>query len=225
MIFFENLGIWLQTLSTQVLDVTGSLNLKIALILFFLCLLGEVIIALPYFLEIIWLAAGYQLVQGNLTALNLLYIWLAAQAGRQMGSLVLYYSSYLGMVPLRRLYKRWIEPRLPKRPIIPAAIVRSLTNPSAFSVAICRLIGLRVPIALTMSANQKLATLALGVLLSSVVWDGVYLILGSTVGAAFRPKPEYMLLYSLGVLVALYAATMGIRYLWRVWATRSKTTY
>jgi membrane protein DedA with SNARE-associated domain len=225
MIYFQNLGIWLQNLSTQVLSVTGSLNLKIALILFFLCLIGEIIIALPYFLEIIWLAAGYQLVQGNLTALNLLYIWLAAQAGRQAGSLVLYYSSYLGMVPLKKLYKRWVEPRLPKNARVPAAILKGLTNPSAFSVAICRLVGLRVPIALTMSARQKLATLALGVLLSSVVWDGVYLILGSTVGAAFRPKPEYMLLYSVAILLVLYLATIGIRHIWHVWAARGKTTY
>lgn len=221
--FFENLGSSIQTFSTQVLDVTGSLNFKIALILFFLCLIGEIIIALPYFLEIIWLAAGYQLVQGNLSALNLLYIWLVAQAGRQIGSLVLYYSSYLGMIPLKKLYRKWVEPRMPKKPIIPAGILKSLANPSAFSVAIGRLVGLRVPIALTMSAQQKLTTLALGVLLSSIVWDGIYLILGSTVGATFKPKPQYMLLYSVVVLLVLYLVTIGVRHLFHLRSAKSKS--
>jgi membrane protein DedA with SNARE-associated domain len=223
MTFFQNLGTSIQNLSTQVLEVTGSLNFKIALILFFLCLMGEIIIALPYFLEIIWLAAGYQLVQGNLSPSNLVYIWLVAQAGRQVGSLVLYYSSWLGMIPLKKLYKRWVEPRLPKKQFIPAGILRGLTNPSAFSVAIGRLVGLRVPIALTMSARQKLTTLALGVLLSSIVWDGVYLVLGSTVGATFKPKPQYMLLYSVAVLVVLYLATLGIRHLFRLRLPKSKS--
>jgi hypothetical protein len=223
MSFFQSLGTWLQTLSTRVLDVTGSLNFKIALILFFLCLIGELIIALPYFLEIIWLAAGYQLAQGQLTPLNLLYIWLIAQAGRQAGSLVLYYSSWLGMRPLKKLYKRHIEPRLPKKSFIPPSILKGLANPSAFSVAIGRLVGLRLPIALTMCARQKLATLALGVLLSSIVWDGVYLILGGTVSATFRPSPESMLLYSLGVLVFLYLSTLGIRQLFRLHSARSKS--
>jgi hypothetical protein len=223
MIFFQNLGTSIQNLSTQVLAITGSLNFKIALILFFLCLIGEIIIALPYFLEIIWLAAGYQLVQGNLSPANLVYIWLVAQAGRQTGSLILYYSSWLGMIPLKKLYKRWVEPRLPKKQFIPASIMRGLTDPSAFSVAIGRLVGLRVPIALTMSARQKLTTLAIGVLLSSIVWDGIYLILGSTVSATFKPRPEYMLLYSVAVLLALYLATLGIRYIFRLRVSKSKS--
>jgi membrane protein DedA with SNARE-associated domain len=211
-----------QSLSTQVLNITSSLNFKIAIILFLLCLIGEIIIALPYFLEFIWLAAGYQVVQGELSALNLFYIWLIAQAGRQVGSLVLYYSSMLSMIPLRKLYRRYIEPRLPKRPILPAGLVKGLTNPSAFSVAIGRLIGLRVPIALAMSAKQKLPTLALGVLLSSIVWDGIYLIIGSTVSATIRPRPEYLLLTSVGVLVVLYLLTMGIRYLVRAHPWKKK---
>jgi membrane protein DedA with SNARE-associated domain len=221
--FFQNLGSSIQTFSTQVLDITGSLNFKIALILFFLCLIGEIIIALPYFLEIIWLAAGYQLVQGNLSPLNLLYIWLVAQAGRQIGSLVLYYSSYLGMIPLKKLYRKWVEPRIPKKVVIPGPILKSLANPSAFSVAIGRLVGLRVPIALTMSAKQKLSTLALGVALSSIVWDGIYLVLGSTVGATFRPKPQYMLLYSVVVLVLLYLLTLGVRHFFHLRSAKTRS--
>jgi membrane-associated protein len=81
------------------------LNPKIAIILFLLCAIGEIGFALPYILETLWLLAGYQLAQGNLSTLDLAYLWLVAQAGRQTGSLALYYSSVLGMVPLRSFTK------------------------------------------------------------------------------------------------------------------------
>jgi membrane protein DedA with SNARE-associated domain len=72
--------------------------------------------------------------------------------------------------------------------------------------------------ALTMSVRQRLLHLSLGVLLSSIIWDGVYLIVGATVGKTVVIKPTSMLLYSLGGLTALYLITLGVRYLY----TRSR---
>jgi membrane protein DedA with SNARE-associated domain len=165
-------------------------------------------------------------VKGNppLPPIDLLLIWLVAQAGRQTGSLILYYSAALGLGPLRKFYGKFIEPRVPRRQFIPACIMKQITNPSPFSVAIGRLIGLRIPMAITMSARQKLSHLSLGVLLSSIVWDGIYLIIGSTVGAAVVPKPQYMLLYSLGGLTVLYMVTLGVRFLLRKRAMKNKST-
>jgi membrane protein DedA with SNARE-associated domain len=203
----------LSGLLSQALEITSNFNPKIAIILFLLCSIGEIGFALPYILETIWLLAGYQLATGSLAFTDLLLIWLVAQAGRQTGSLVLYYSALLGLGPLKKLYKKYIEPRLPKRQIIPPAIARSITHPSLFSVAIGRLLGLRIPMALTMGASHRLLHLALGVLLSSIVWDGIYIIVGRTVGSTM-PKPQYMLFFSLGGLTALYLITLGVRYLW-----------
>jgi hypothetical protein len=205
----------LSGLLSQVLQLTSSYNLQIALILFFLCAVGEIGFGLPYVLEMMWLLAGYHLGVGELKPLDLLYLWLTAQAGRQVGSLVLFYSSMLGMIPIRKFYKRHVEGRLPKRQIISRKWLERLTNPSAFSVAIGRLIGLRIPMAVASSAKNRITNLVLGVLLSSIVWDGLYLILGATVGTK-APKPQYMLLYSVSGLTALYLATLGIRYLFRL---------
>ena len=166
-------------LLSQALEITSTFNPQIAIILFLFCLIGEIGFTLPYILETIWLLAGYHLVVGTLSSSDLLLIWLVAQAGRQTGSLVLYYSAALGLGPLRKFYRRFIEPRVPKKQFIPAGIAKIIANPSPFSVAIGRLIGLRVPMAITMSARQKLSHLALGVLLSSIVWDGIYLIVGA----------------------------------------------
>jgi len=203
---------WTDLLS-RATEITSNFNLEISIILFLLCSIGEVGFALPYILETIWLLAGYQLTQGTLQPVDLLLIWLVAQAGRQTGSLALYFSGRLGMLPLKKIYKKYVEPRMPKRQIIPAWAAKRIKNPSPFSVAIGRLVGLRVPMALAMSAVHKLPHLALGVILSSIIWDGAYLIIGATVGTAgssIVSEPQYMLLYSLGGLTAVYLITLGV---------------
>jgi len=201
----------LSGLLSQVLTATSSFNLKIAILLFLLCSIGEIGFALPYVLETIWLLAGYQLGTGDLQLGELLKIWLVAQAGRQTGSLVLYYSAVLGLAPLKKIYKKYIEPRLPKRQFIPASVTKHLTNPSPISIAIGRLVGLRIPMALTMGARQKLLHLALGVLISSIIWDGIYIIIGRTVGSVL-PKTEFMVLYSVGGLTIVYISVLVIRH-------------
>jgi membrane-associated protein len=207
---------------SQVLEITSTFNPKIAVILYLLCAIGEVGFTLPYILETVWLLAGYHLAKHDLFPQDVLYLWLVAQAGRQTGSIALYYSSMLGMIPIKKFWNKHIQPRLPKKQFIPPGIMKSLTNPTPFSIAVARLIGLRIPMAVTMSIKQKLSHLALGVLLSSIVWDGIYLIVGSTVGDKI-PKPINMLLYSLGGLTGLYLVTLGVRYLFRLRAARNKS--
>jgi membrane protein DedA with SNARE-associated domain len=194
----------------QALAVTSNFNLKIAIILYLLCAVGEIGFGIPYILETIWLLAGYNLAHQTLSLSNLLLIWCVAQAGRQSGSIALFYSGVLGMAPLKKLYKRFIEPKMPKRRFIPPAISKHLTNPSPFSIAIGRLLGLRIPMALAMSARNKLSHLALGVVLSSIIWDGIYIIIGITVGNVL--KTEYVVLYSVGGLTVLYISVLVIRY-------------
>lgn len=206
---------------SEVLQITATFNIRIAIILFLLCAIGEIGFTLPYVLETIWLMAGFQLAQGSLTTLDVIYIWLIAQAGRQVGNFGLYYSGRLGMIPMRKLYKKYIEPRMPKTQIVPQGVIKRLKNPSPFSIAVCRLIGLRIPAAVTMSAKRQLSYLSMGVLLSSIVWDGIYLILGRTVGDVL-PSPFRMFFYSLAGLTGLYLITLGIRYLFKWWRPKEK---
>jgi len=211
-----------EALFSQAVQITSTFNFKLALILYFLCAIGEFGIALPYILETIWLLAGYQLAQKQITIEEIIYLWLIAQAGRQTGSLALYYSGRLGMVPLIKLYDRYIRPRLPKKQLIPPGIMKHFNNPSPFSVAVARLLGLRIPAALTMSLKHRLYHLVLGIVLSSIIWDGIYLLLGRLVGATAAPKPLNMLAYSLAGLTGLYLITLGFRYLFRLRATGKK---
>lgn len=197
---------------SQALQITSNFNPQIAIILFLLCFFGEAWIGIPYILETIWLLAGYQLATQPDYIGDLLLIWFVSQAGRQAGSLVLYYSGILGLAPLKKFYKKFIESRLPKKQMVPSFIKNLITRPSPFAVAVGRLFGLRIPMALTMSANRKLPQLALGVLMASIVWDGAYIVIGMLVGPKVENK-QMMLLYSLAGLTGLYLITAGLRFL------------
>jgi membrane protein DedA with SNARE-associated domain len=195
---------------SQALEITSDFNLKIAIVLYLLCAIGEIGFGIPYILETIWLLAGYNLAHHKLSLSDLIMIWLVAQAGRQTGSIALYYSGVLSMAPLKKFYRRFIEPRIRSKPFIPSWIAKHLSNPSPFSVAIGRLLGLRLPVALAMSARHRLSNLALGVFISSLIWDGIYIIIGITVGNVI--KTEYVVVYSVAGLTALYILVLVVRY-------------
>ncbi len=206
----------LETILSKILDATGTFNPNIAIALFVICAIGEFGPSIPYLLETIWLMTGYQLTRGVLSPFELLLFWLVAQTGRQTGSVALYSVSRLGSPHLMKLYKKYLENRLSKRQLIPSAVTSRLKNLSPFSVALGRLFGLRIPLALTLGAARKLKILSLGIVLSSLMWDAVYLFIGATVGASAAVKPVSMLLYSLVGLTALYIITFAVRFLSRV---------
>jgi hypothetical protein len=161
----------------------------------------------------VWLLAGYHLGAGKLTLIDLLGLWLAAQLGRQVGALALYHVARLSSVPLTRFYE-WCK-RLkywPKIQISPKMSQRiHLTSP--FSIAYGRLLGLRIPLTIMLAFKKKLVTALVAVLFSSIVWDGIYLILGSTVGRTAILSPVQMFFASIAGLTVLYLATLLIRHL------------
>lgn len=59
--------------------------------------------------------------------------------------------------------------------------------------------------------KKKLAAAMAGVLLSSLVWDAVYLILGATVGRTTALAPIQMLLFSVAGLTLLYLVVLIVR--------------
>lgn len=209
----------LETVLSLVIDATGAFNARTAIVLYAICTVGELGPSIPYLLETIWLMAGYHLARGVLSPFDMMLFWVVAQAGRQTGSAGLYTISRFGSPVLMKLYKRYLESRLAGKQIIPAGVLRRLTNLTPFSVALGRLFGLRIPLALTLGAKRRLPLLSLGVLMSSVIWDGIYLFFGITVGATFVGKPETMILYSLAGLTVLYVVTFAIRLIVRLRST------
>lgn len=209
----------LDSIIQEVLILAGTFNLKLVIFLFLVCSIGEFgLFSIPYLLETVWLLSGYNLITGALSPLHLVLLWCVAQAGRQTGAVVLYYLGRFGIVPLEKLYRRYFEASLSERLAnnnsLPLRLFRRMNHLSSFSVALGRLLGLRIPLTLTLGAKRQFTPLLFGVMLSSLAWDGIYISLGIAGGQAVL-EPAEMLLYSLVGLTLLYVITFGVRYLKR----------
>lgn len=212
----------LDAILQQVLSFTGTFNPQLVICLFVICALGEFAASIPYVLETMWLLSGYHVGTGILSPWHLPLLWLVAQAGRQSGATSLYHLSRFGSMPLMKLYHKYFavtsSQKLPNNNM-PFKLFRRLNLLSPFSVALGRLFWLRIPLTLTLSVKKQLKTLSLGVVLSSLVFDGIYISLGIA-GSRAVLKPIDMVLYSLIGLTLLYAVTFVIRRLYRLWSAR-----
>ena len=200
---------------SQVLQLTANFDPRTAAFLFLLCAIGELGLSVPYILESVWLLAGYQLGTGALSPMHLIGLWLAAQCGRQVGAIALYSIVRMGSSPLARLYRKCTSSRFwPKVPVN-AKVFSRINFTSPFAVGYGRLLGLRLPLTIVLAFKKKLATAMLGVLLSSVVFDAIYITLGATVGRTTALKPVQMLLVSIAGLTLLYLVVFIVRRLLR----------
>ncbi len=196
---------------SQILQLTANFDPRTAAFLFLICAIGEFGLSVPYVLESVWLLAGYQLGSSVLSPIHLVGLWLVAQCGRQAGALGLYSVARVGSTPLARLYKKCTSSRFwPKVPVNTKVFNRiNLTSP--FSIGYGRLLGLRIPLTIMLAFKKKLAAALLGVLLSSLVWDAIYITLGATVGRTAVLKPAQMLPASIAGLTLLYLVGFIVR--------------
>lgn len=204
----------LENVAAQILALTSTLDPRMAAFLFVICAVGEFGVSIPYVLESVWLLAGYQLGAGVLPPLHLAFLWLAAQCGRQAGSMALYHVSMFGSIPLVKFYSKRRVSRFTSK-VANSKVLSRINLSSSFSVAFGRLLGMRIPLTLTLGAKRMLKVLSMGVLLSSIIWDAVYISVGLTVGATAVVKPVYMFFYSLAGLTLVYLITFGARRLTR----------
>jgi membrane-associated protein len=185
-----------------------------AALLFIICTIGEFGISIPYVLESIWLLVGYQLGAGVLSPLHLVGLWLAAQCGRQAGSMALYHVAKFGTTPLVRFYNKQRLSRFTSK-LANSKVLSRINLASPFSVAFGRLFGMRIPLTLTLAVKKRQRMLSMGVLLSSVVWDTIYISLGIAVGTTTAIKPVHMFLASAAGLTLIYLITFLVRRLIR----------
>ena len=196
---------------SQGLNLAGTFNTTIVAFLFLLCLIGEVVgLSVPYLLETTWLLVGYQFSARVLSFLDLMLLVLTAQAGRQAGALALYHIGRSGSTLLTK-YKYYFKLKIDINGALPFELFRKINIMSPFSVALGRLLWLRIPLTLILGAKRKLKVLLLGVSLSSLVYDGIYIALGAIVGTTTALEPIRLVLYFLAGLTVMYGVTFAIR--------------
>jgi membrane-associated protein len=211
----------LEDITRQILVFAGTFNIWLVLVIFLMLSIGEFGTSIPYVMETIWILAGYHTVIGTLSVPELIVLWLVAVVGRTAGTVALYYVAGLGRGPIMRLYNRFFGKALSQSTAEgdhispPVRFLRRINLLSPYSVAFGRLIWLRVPLTLILSIRKKLGVLLQAVLLSSVVWDATYILIG-VIGGNIQVKPTDIILYSLAGLTVIYGIGFIIRRLLRL---------
>ena len=197
---------------SQGLALIGPFDLRVILFLFLLCLIGEAVgLFVPYLFEATWISIGFQFSQRVLSPGYLVLLLLTCIAGREVGALVLYYISRTGGSLLTR-YKDHFIPKVELNTSVPVKLFRKIDiMASPFSVALGRLLWLRIPLTIILGVKRKLKLLLLGVAISSLIYEGIYLALGAIVGTTTKLEPVSLILYSLAALTVIYVVTFAIR--------------
>lgn len=200
-----------------IVDFTAALDPRMALLFFVICCFGEIGISILFLLEFLWVNVGINIGAGKMPPWHLLGLWLCAQVGRQLGSAILYRIARFGMPALNRFYHKVRLDRFFNKIIARSGPIGRINITSPFSVAFGRLIGMRFPMLLVMAAKKRFRMLALGVLISSIIFDGLYISVGAIFGMTIEDvkkfNPIYTVLITVGMLAIIYLTTFTIRYI------------
>ena len=201
----------------SIVDFTATLDPRMALLFFVICCLGEIGISILFLLEFLWVNVGINLGTGKMPPWQLVGLWVSAQVGRQLGAIILYRIARFGMPALTRFYHKIRLDRFFNKLISKSGAISRINITSPFSVAFGRLIGMRLPMVLVLAAKKRPGMLALGVVLSSIIFDGLYISVGAIFGITIEDirqfNPIYTVLITLGLLAVIYLITFSIRFL------------
>ncbi len=215
-----------EALIQQAFNLAGTFNTTLVIFLLVICIIGEFGLVVPYLLETIWLMAGYNFGTGTIPLVDVVLLWLVALAGRLVGAIILAYLGRFGSMPIIKFYNKHFEAsvveKLEENSSAKTKWYRKINFLSPFSVAIGRVLWFRIPLSLILGAKKQLKALTLGILLSSLAWDGLYIVLGAVVGAHTTLKPPQMILFSLIGLTLLYVGTFAVRHLWKFTVSRRR---
>ena len=202
----------IQEISNSVLAATGSLNLILVGAIFFIFIIGEFGLSIPYLMETAWILVGVQ-IRTTMPVFDILPLLLVSMAGRLTGATIFYNLIGLGRSWLLKLYSRIfknvVSPDKTNNSFA-ARLFRKINLLSPFSVAFGRLIWLKIPLTLTLSITKRPKPLMLGAALSGLVWDTAYILIGFILGRA-KMEPYQTLLYSLSALTLIYVLSFIVK--------------
>ena len=172
-----------QLLST--LDITGGFNVRVGVGMLALSMLGEVYVLIPLLMESVWLVVGYQ--AGTHTSLmsvcNLVSTFLIVQTGRQIMMSAVYFLFPVINKPLSKLYQKRVQANTYyKRYIEKYQQNEYLSELRFFSIGssvLGMLTPLNTPLKFLLVIKRKLKTLLIATLLSGMIFDTVFIVLGA----------------------------------------------
>jgi membrane protein DedA with SNARE-associated domain len=192
---------WILNFIPQMEAAFSTGNPSGLLILFFLAVIADIGIPIPFVLDSILLLTAYN--SGPLS-LPVLLIVAALFLGRQTGSAILYLlSRFLG-----KMFLNWLQRRFPVLGVRLEAFKSRLYHWAPLAVATARLTPGLLQITSVAAGAIRLRYLpfAAGITLSSLIYDGILILLGFIAASSPRSSDENFtvwLLFSMLIIVCI----------------------
>lgn len=205
----------IEQITQEIMTFAGTFNIWLVVSLFLLCLINEFGLSIPYLMEAVWILVGYHALSGSIPPYQVVLLWMSAVSGRLAGAFILYKLLGLGSTWIMRIYRKLFGSFLSetknggatgdsaKEKSWPRRLMRRINLFSPFSVALGRLLWLKIPLTLILSIRKEPRTLLLGIVVSSLIWESTYIIVG-VIGGNTRLAPGWFVLYSMGALTVIY---------------------
>ena len=206
-----------QLLNGYIALVSGTHPL-LWLIIFALCLVGESVgLSLPYILETTWLMAGFLLGSHQISLLTVLPMLLAAIFGRLAGMTIFYVLVGAGSTWFFRRFPN-MKTRLDDSTFSQKLNSRHWTVP--LWIALGRLLWMRIPISIVMTLSRRYWALSIGLVISALVFELTYVIIGLKVGNSVNLSPIQLVPYLLIGVTISFGVGFGAHRLWSIWRSR-----
>jgi len=200
--------------SNEIISLISVFNIWLIIFIFILYVTNELGIFVPYLAETVWLLIGYQSFIGSLSIFEVILIWIVAMSGRAAGMFLFYMLIRLNVPWINKLYHKHFNSDLPEKiktsNILPLRILKRINIHTPYHVAFGRLIGLKIPFSIALGLRKLLKVNICALVLSSIIHDSVYIIIGLA-GSSFKLSAPLTILYSISALLVVYGISLIIR--------------
>jgi len=205
-------------IAEEIISFTGTFSIWLIVAVILIFFVNEFGIFIPYLMETIWLLIGYQMFTGSISVPQVIFLWIIALLGRAIGAMLFYRLIRLSSPWITKLYRKYFKIDISQKikggnsPVL--RILRRINLFSPYTAAFGRLVGLKIPFTLTLSLKKRLSVIFLALLISSTIFDALYIMLGF-IGGNIKLSPIAVVLYSIAALTFIYALSFSIRLIYR----------
>jgi len=211
----------MENITQSIIAFTGTFNIWLIGSIILLFFVNEFGIFVPYLMETVWLLIGYQMFAGSLSVVQVILLWIIAVSGRAIGIALFYRLIGLGSPWITKFYQRYfkidVSQKLKDGNSVFIKVLRRVNIFSPYTAAFGRLVGLKLPFTLTLSLKKRLRVMILALIISSIIYDTIYILAGF-IGGNIKLSPVMVILYSIVVLAVIYALSFSLRCIFRkIW--------
>lgn len=188
---------WIDSIINQAMTAIGQGSFAATVSLFFIVAFTEMGIPFPFILDATLVITSFQ---SGIISSQVGLVFLVVFFGRQFGATIIYWLTRL----LGTAFIHWMEKRFSSIPGKLATVEAKFGNQAIWAVAIARLSSLLTVASIASGVIRlRYYKLVVGVALSSLIFDGALIIIGSGAGAFLPHSSPTIVVICIIVLLAL----------------------